>query len=185
MFSTIKKIAFARALGATRPYRSFAKAPSFAAVGLVVAVDFLLGAAQLNSSHAGAGVNSDPTRSCTTGSCPAPKTSAHPAQAAVVPTGKPRLLEFSSKRCASCGRMAPLIKSMERDCTARDGTILQVDVDGDEGEALAERYDVRQLPTFLMIDSNGDEVERLVGEQPRQRLAIALADVNGVLCATL
>ena len=81
--------------------------------------------------------------------------------------------------------MAPLVKSLERDCTARDGTILQIDVDGDEGEALAERYDVNQLPTFLMIDSKGDEVVRLVGEQPRQRLAIALADVNGVLCARL
>ena len=81
--------------------------------------------------------------------------------------------------------MAALVKSLERDCTAQDGTILQIDVDRSEGEALAERYNVNQLPTFLMIDSKGDEVERLVGEQPRQRLAIALADVNGVLCATL
>ena len=167
------------------PYRSFAKTPSLAAVGLVVVVDFLLGAAQLSSSRAGVGLNSDTTPSCVATSCPAPKTSTNLAQAAVVPTGKPRLLEFSSEHCASCGRMAPLIKSMERDCTARDGTILQIDVDRDEGSALAERYDVNQLPTFLMIDSKGDEVERLVGEQPRQRLAVALADVNGVLCATL
>jgi len=169
----------------TTPYRSFAKTPSLAAVGLVVLVDFLLGAAQLNSSRAGVGLNSDTSPSCITTSCPSPKSAVSVAQVAIVPTGKPRLLEFSSEHCESCGRMAPLVKSLERDCTARDGTILQIDVDGDEGEALAERYDVNQLPTFLMIDSKGDEVERLVGEQPRQRLAIALADVNGVLCARL
>jgi len=74
---------------------------------------------------------------------------------------------------------------MEHNCTARDGTIMQLDVDGNEGEGLAERYGVNQLPTFVMIDSNGDEVGRLTGEQPRQQLAVALADVNGVLCATL
>jgi thiol-disulfide isomerase/thioredoxin len=81
--------------------------------------------------------------------------------------------------------MAELVKSMERSCTARDGTILHIDVDRDEGEMLAERYNVNQLPTFIMIDSNGDEVGRLTGEQPRQRLAIALAEVNGVPCPML
>jgi thiol:disulfide interchange protein len=167
------------------PYRSFGKAQSFAVVGLVVLVDFLAGTAQLNSSPGRVGLNSDTQSTCTKSSCSTSKSSAQLMQVANVPTGKPRLLEFASKHCASCSRMAPIVKSMERNCTARDGTIMQIDVDGDEGEVLAERYGVNQLPTFVMIDSNGDEVGRLTGEQPRQQLAIALSDVNGVLCATL
>jgi thiol:disulfide interchange protein len=158
---------------------------SFAVVGLVVLADFLVGAAQFRSLPSPGGSSADGQVSCAHSSCPTPKSSAQLAQAASVPTGKPRLLEFTSKHCASCSRMAAIVKSMERKCTARDGTILQIDVDGDEGEALADLYGVNQLPTFLMIDSKGDEVERLTGEQHRQRLAIALADVNGVLCATL
>ncbi len=183
--STFWKNTFAKSLGTTGPYRPFTKAPSLAAVGLVVLVDFLIGAAGLNSSHTRAGLNPETTISCNKSSCPTHKSSARSALAAIVPMGKPRLLEFSSEHCASCGRMAALVKSMERDCTARDGTILLIDVEGGEGEALAARYNVNQLPTFLMIDSKGNEVGRLTGEQPRQRLAIALADVNGVLCATL
>jgi thiol:disulfide interchange protein len=167
------------------PYRSFGKVQSFALAGLVVLVDFLAGTAQLNSSPVRAGLNPDTHTSCAKSSCSTPKSSVRLTQAANVPTGKPRLLEFASKHCASCGRMAPIIKSMERNCTARDGTIMQIDVDGNEGEVLAERYGVNLLPTFVMIDSNGDEVGRLTGEQPRQQLAVALADVNGVLCATL
>ncbi len=167
------------------PYRSFGKVQSFAVAGLVVLVDFLAGTAHFSSSPASVRMSSDVHANCTKGSCTTPNTSEHFVEAANVPTGKPRLLEFSSKHCASCGRMAPIIKSMERNCTARNGTIMQIDVDSDEGEALAELYGVNQLPTFVMVDSKGDEIGRLTGEQPRQRLAVALADVNGVLCATL
>jgi thiol:disulfide interchange protein DsbD len=107
------------------------------------------------------------------------------AAGVAVPTGKPRLLEFTSKHCTSCGKMAPLVRKIEHECTAHDGTILPVDVDTDAGDLLATRYRVDALPTFVMVDSNGEEVRRLVGEQPRERLTVALADVNGVICQLL
>lgn len=126
------------------------------------------------------------TPSCERGSCQRQLTDGRALEnSASIPTGKPRLLEFTSKHCASCGRMAPLVRKLEHDCTARDGTILPVDVNTDSGDLLATRYVVNELPTFIMIDSNGAEVSRLVGEQPRQRLAVALADVNGVICTVL
>jgi len=81
--------------------------------------------------------------------------------------------------------MAPLVFKLERECTAHDGTILPVDVETDTGDELASRYAVHELPTFIMVDEKGSEVTRLVGEQPRERLKIALADVNGVLCTVL
>jgi thioredoxin-related protein len=183
--STNLKNRVAEPLGMLGPNRPFTKTSSFLAVGLVVLVDFLVGAAQFNSSPERTELTSGTSISCVNSSCPTRRSAAQLAQPANVPTGKPRLLEFSSQHCASCGRMATIVKSMEHNCTARDGTILRIDVDEDEGGTLAERYRVNQLPTFVMIDSKGDEVGRLTGEQPRQRLAIALADVNGVLCATL
>jgi thioredoxin-like negative regulator of GroEL len=99
--------------------------------------------------------------------------------------GKPRLLEFTSKHCASCGKMAPLVRKMEHDCTAHDGTILPVDIDTGDGDRLATRYSVNALPTFVMVDANGEEVRRLVGEQPQERLTVALAEVSGVACTVL
>ncbi len=81
--------------------------------------------------------------------------------------------------------MAPLVRTLERHCTAHDGTILPVDVDTDIGDRLATRYGVNELPTFVEVDSNGIEVIRLVGEQPRERLKVALADVSGTLCTEI
>lgn len=121
---------------------------------------------------------------CEHGSCTRMSPGASQAEAAV-PTGKPRLLEFTSKHCPSCARVAPVVQKLERECTAHDGTILPIDVDSETGDSLANRYSVNDLPTFIMIDANGAEVSRLVGEQPRQRLAVALADVSGVVCQVL
>lgn len=121
---------------------------------------------------------------CERGSCA--RTSPSTARGEVaLPTGKPRLLEFTSQHCPSCARVAPLVQKLERECTAHDGTILPIDVDSETGDSLANRYSVNDLPTFIMIDANGAEVSRLVGEQPRQRLAVALADVSGVVCQVL
>jgi thiol:disulfide interchange protein len=172
-------------LGTVPPNRSFTKTSSFAAMGLILLADVLVGTTQLSLSPSRIRVTSNEQTSCGTSACSAPKPSEHLARAVSVPTGKPRLLELSSKHCPSCARMAELVKSMERNCTAQDGTILHIDVDGDEGAQIAEFYNVEQLPTFIMIDSNGDEVERLIGEQPRQRLAIALTEVNAGPCMTL
>jgi cytochrome c-type biogenesis protein len=96
--------------------------------------------------------------------------------------GKPRLLEFESEHCTVCARMAPIVKELEERCAVDPDTIVRVRVDDARGEALAARYGVRALPTFLGVDDRGDEVERSVGELPRPRLERMLAEVRGRAC---
>ena len=96
--------------------------------------------------------------------------------------GKPRLVEFESAHCAVCARMAPIVQDLERRCTKHDDTIARVQVDDDDGEALAARYAVHLLPTFLMIDAKGEEVSRSVGAQAPEQLARMLAEVRGTAC---
>ena len=81
--------------------------------------------------------------------------------------------------------MAPIVRDLEERCAHGGDTILHVTIDDDAGEALAARYGVRHLPTFVGVDSAGDEVERVVGEQPRARLAGLLGDVRGEACEAL
>lgn len=101
------------------------------------------------------------------------------------PRGMPRLLEFTSDHCPVCAKMAPLLAQIERACAPAAGTVLRVDADDPRGKALMARYGVRLLPTFISVDSEGDEVERIVGEQTRERLALALGDVRGDACPAL
>ncbi|MFT3765188.1 MAG: thioredoxin family protein [Minicystis sp.] len=116
--------------------------------------------------------------------CAAP-TSPAGAAVAEAPTGMPRLLEFTSGHCPVCAKMAPLLARIEHACAAAEGTVLRVDADDDHGQALMARYGVRLLPTFISVDAEGNEVERIVGEQTGERLALALGDVRGSACPRL
>lgn len=126
-----------------------------------------------------------PCASGTGAACSAPEGRLD-AEALELPRGKPLLLEFGSEHCAACARMAPLVAELEARCAKDAGVVVHVEVDDPRGEALAARYGVRFLPTFLTVDASGVEVERVVGEQPRARLAGLLTDVRGAACpATL
>jgi cytochrome c-type biogenesis protein len=96
-------------------------------------------------------------------------------------TGKPRLVEFVSGTCPSCAKMAPLVDDLVLRC-AKDGSLLRVTLDDPDGRALASRYGVRMVPTFVGVDASGTEVTRIVGEQAREALEQALVDVRGQAC---
>ena len=65
------------------------------------------------------------------------------------------------------------------------GTVLRINADDPAAKALMARYGVRLLPTFLSIDADGHEVERLVGEQTHERLSLAVGDIHGRACNAL
>jgi thiol-disulfide isomerase/thioredoxin len=160
-----------------------ARAPKVVAAVVVIAADLLVSSGFLGSPRGNPPADPGVT-SCQHGSCQHRSVGPSPLVVSV-PTGMPRLLEFTSKACPSCGKMAPLVRKLEHDCTDRDTTLLTVDVDTEHGDRLAARYGISELPTFVTVDTNGEEISRLVGEQPQQRLVVALADVNGVLCTVL
>jgi cytochrome c-type biogenesis protein len=115
------------------------------------------------------------------GACVAPEGAAARGDVAL-PQGKPRLVEFESGHCTVCKRMAPLVDELTARCAKEAGTVVRVQVDEPEGQALAAHYGVRFVPTFLGVDAVGQEVERAVGELPGERLASLLGDVRGEAC---
>lgn len=111
------------------------------------------------------------------------KTSAAPADEGL--TGQPRLVEFTSAHCPACTRMAPIVAELERRCARSvEGAIVRVSMDEPDGEALAMRYQVQALPTFLGLDAAGAEVTRLVGVQSPEKLSTALGAIRAG-CPTL
>jgi cytochrome c-type biogenesis protein len=149
-----------------------------ASVGLLRAAGHLATTARMASASTAAPCGSGPAAACI-----APKGDAD-AEALDLPAGKPLLLEFASEHCAVCKRMAPIVDELEARCAKDAGVVIRVEVDAPRGEALAARYGVRFLPTFLTVDASAMEVERAVGEQPRERLASLLTDVRGAACPT-
>lgn len=102
-----------------------------------------------------------------------------------IPLGRPHLVEFVSDHCTVCARMAPVVESLERACTQGDGSVVRVNVESSAGRALAQRFNVHAVPTFLQLDAEGEEVERVIGEQTHEQLALALQSVRGTACKSL
>lgn len=70
------------------------------------------------------------------------------------------LLDFHAEWCGPCKQMRPAIEQL-----ADAGLPIKA-IDVDKSPKLAERYSVQSVPTFIVIDSNGKELDRTAGAQP-------------------
>jgi cytochrome c-type biogenesis protein len=99
---------------------------------------------------------------------------------ASIPPGQ-AMVEFVSRSCPACQRMAPVVAAAEHDCEGRDVTVARVDVGEPSGSALARAWAIRGVPTFVFLDQ-GREIARLVGEQPPSALEHSLELLTGRRC---
>ncbi len=180
-FAGAPVLTFARRFQGATPVVQRATGVLLVAVGVALATGQLGRLSALGTTHLAA---TEPCNSSGT-TCTANVSPLAPGHEASLPSGKPRLLEFMSNHCTVCARMAPIVSELEQRCTANDGTIVRVNVEEPAGAALAARYGIRVVPSFVSVDSAGQEIERVVGELPVKRLAIVLADVRGRECSTL
>jgi thioredoxin 2 len=71
----------------------------------------------------------------------------------------PVLVDFWAPWCGPCKWVSPVIDEAGRN---HAGRLKVVRLDTDQAPAIAERYQIRGIPTLLLVE-NGQEVDRLVG----------------------
>lgn len=82
------------------------------------------------------------------------------------------LADFYSETCVPCRRMSPILSEVENEFGGKLKAIkVNVAFDGD----LAQEYDVRAVPTFIMF-KNGKEASRILGAVPKTELASMVKD---------
>ncbi|MEF2560034.1 MAG: thioredoxin [Eggerthellaceae bacterium] len=92
-------------------------------------------------------------------------------QSKVLDAQTPVLVDFFATWCGPCKMMAPVLDELDGDL-AGSAAVYKVDID--QETALAQQFNVMSVPT-LIVFKNGQIAQQLVGVQPKQALANALA----------
>lgn len=188
--SAPRVLALAARVRRASPFIQRAAGVALVAMGLFLATDRLSAVVRAAQWAGLAGTtpvaSSDPSCELSAAhACSLPDAPSGAAAPLLLPSGGAHLVEFVGADCPVCAKMAPVLRELERACGADDGTVVRVLVDSASGRALAEHFGVHAVPTFVSLDAAGNELERVVGEQPRHQLALALESVRGKACSVL
>lgn len=135
------------------------------------------------------------SKSSTTVSKMAPKTSAKPAGAKKQPAKPkaamqktpakpaakplPKLLDLGADKCIPCKMMAPILEELRKEYK---GSLEVVFIDVWENRDAAEKYGIRSIPTQIFYDATGKEIARHTGFFSKEDILKTFKD-NGVKLA--
>jgi len=73
------------------------------------------------------------------------------------------ILYFTASWCGPCKSLAPRMEALSGQINYK-----KIDVDGNQD--LSMKYGVRNVPSLVLVNENGEELNRLVGVQPDQAI---------------
>ena len=85
----------------------------------------------------------------------------------VLKSDSPVLVDFYADWCGPCKMMMPVVEKMAE---KYDGKIKVGKINSDDESALAAKYNIMSIPSFLLF-KNGEVVETLTGAMPADVLA--------------
>jgi thioredoxin 1 len=93
----------------------------------------------------------------------------------VLGSKKITLLQFSAEWCNPCKMLSPIVKKISEENEGKDLNIGKINVDSDG--PVAARFNVRNIPTLIYLNKDGEVVDRMVGQQPKETIQAKLDEL--------
>jgi thioredoxin 1 len=93
----------------------------------------------------------------------------------VVKSNLPVLVDFWAPWCGPCRMVSPVVEAISKDF---EGKLKAVKVNTDENTEIAGQFGITGIPTLIFF-KGGQEVDRVVGFMPKERLAEKVTSVLG------
>jgi thiol-disulfide isomerase/thioredoxin len=93
--------------------------------------------------------------------------------------GRPTVVQFYSNTCSICLTSKPRVDQLERDI-ADQADLLRLNVKGAPGDQLAYRWQVSGLPTFFVLNGEGEIVYRQSGAPKTDEIKAAVSALSGL-----
>lgn len=71
-----------------------------------------------------------------------------------------KLLYFGAEWCSACKALWPIV---QKEAPAKGYDVKSCDMDDEEGAYMADEFNIRNLPTLIVLDEQGVEIKRAVG----------------------
>ena len=82
--------------------------------------------------------------------------------------------------CGPCRVLAPIFHKTSQMKEFEGIDFYELDIDDDDNAELVQQYQIRNVPTVLVVDENNEIVRRIVGAVPENQFISMLKDaVNG------
>lgn len=91
----------------------------------------------------------------------------------VLNSNTPVLVDFWAAWCKPCLGLAPKLEEIAQEM---GGKVIIAKVNIDENPEMPAKYGVRGIPTLILF-KNGQEVEQIVGNQPKENI-VAMLEKN-------
>jgi len=95
---------------------------------------------------------------------------------AMVFTGQPVVLEFTSPGCATCAEMKPLVKKLKSDYQGKINVVV-VSTESNEGRILMKDFPVEYVPSFYIMLEKGNQYDHFEGAIPEPTFRAMLDDL--------
>ena len=92
-------------------------------------------------------------------------------------------IEFFDPKCPFCAEMEPIVEDLRAEYEPRISSFEIIDVTTPDGKDKVEEFGVFLTPTFVILDGDGEELDRINGAAPEETMLEfmdrAIADVTG------